>query len=89
MIMNGNSKNIIHSSFRRGIFRRISGQIKIWNEKRAAIRHLNTLSDRMLKDIGIERHEIGMVIKRPGPFVKIVPRRAGTPETPETLRKAA
>ena len=40
------------------IFVRFLRYSVMWSEHRQAIKHLNTLSDRQLKDIGITRGEI-------------------------------
>ena len=85
----GDQTNVIHNSFRRGITRRIIGRIKYWNERRAAIRQLTAMSDRLLQDIGIERHEIYQSVYRPSAPVKMVSERIGKPEVSGELRKAA
>jgi len=89
----GDHRNVIHSSFRRGITKRLISRIKYWNERRKAIRQLTAMSDRLLQDIGIERHEIheavyqsGAPVKAP---VKMASERTGKPEVSRELRKAA
>lgn len=85
----GDQTNVIHRPFRRGIARRIIGRIKYWNERRQAMRQLAAMSDRLLQDIGIERHEIYQSVYRGAAPVKMVPERTGKPEVSEELRKAA
>ncbi len=87
--MMGDRKNVIHNSFRRGIARRIIDRIQFWNERRNAVRQLAAMSDRLLEDIGIERHEIYQSVHRPGAPVKMSLERTGKPEVSEELRKAA
>ena len=82
-------KNVIHNSFRRSIARRIVDRYRIWKERKAAIRQLSGMSDRLLHDIGIERHEIYASITRPRASVKMVSERTGKPEVSVELRKAA
>ena len=80
---------VIHNSFRRGITRRIINRIKSWNERRESIRQLTAMSDRLLQDIGIERHEIYQSVQRPSAPVKMASERTGNPEVSGELRKAA
>ena len=35
-----------------------------WREHRSAVRHLQSLDDRMLQDVGIERREISEIVSR-------------------------
>ena len=81
--------NVIHNSFRRGIVSRIVDRYRIWKERKAAIRQLSGMSDRMLRDIGIERHEIHASVTQPRASVKMVSERTGKPEVSVGLRKAA
>ena len=85
----GDQANVIHNSFRHGITRRIIDQIKFWNGRKAAIRQLTAMSDRLLQDIGIERHEIYQSVYQPCASVKMVSERTGKPEVSGELRKAA
>ncbi len=86
-------RNVIHNSFRRGIARRIVDRIKSWDERRKAVRQLTAMSDRLLQDIGIERHEIYQSVNRSGaPVIMTVKpafERTCKPEVSEELRKAA
>ena len=85
----GDRRNIIQNSFRRGITRRIIDRIKYWNERRKAVRQLMAMSDRLLQDIGIERHEIYQSVHKPCAPVKMVSERTCKPEATGELRKAA
>lgn len=38
--------------------------VEAWREKRSAVRHLQSLDDRMLHDVGIERREIPEIVSR-------------------------
>jgi len=87
--MMSDHSNVIHSSFKRTAIRRIVDRIRAWNERRAAIRQLHAMSDRMLRDIGIQRHEIHAAVNRTSVSAKIVPARINKPEAPGELRKAA
>ena len=84
-----NNANVVHGSFRRSIVSRVIDQIKVWNERRAAIRQLNALSDRLLLDIGVERHEIAAVVKKQGEFTRLVAEETSRPEVSGEIRKAA
>ena len=91
--MMGDHRNVINRSFRRGITKRIIDRIQFWNERRKAIRQLSAMSDRLLHDIGIERHEIYQAVYQPGALVKapvkIASERTCKTEVSEELRQAA
>ena len=63
--------NIVHGSFREGLISRMIRQIKDWNHRREVIRQLHTLSDTMLRDIGVERYQIADVVNRRGRFTRV------------------
>jgi len=44
------------------IFVRFMRYCVMWSEHRQAIKHLNTLSDRQLKDIGLNRGDIDRMV---------------------------
>ena len=56
--------NILVGAFKPGIIARIKSTIKIWRDRRSAIRQLNGLPDRLLEDIGISRHEIEQAVRK-------------------------
>lgn len=47
---------------------RVADAFARWHERRTAVRRLSALDDRMLGDIGIDRHEIGAVVRRSAGF---------------------
>jgi uncharacterized protein YjiS (DUF1127 family) len=86
--MNENS-NVVHGEFRRGVLARIIDQVKAWNERRIAIRHLSSLSDRMLDDIGIDRFEISTIVRQQGSSAPIKVDRPDLPTESAVIREAA
>ena len=81
--------NIVKGAFERGVFTRMTDKFISWNERRKAIRQLNAMSDRMLKDIGIERYEIADAVKQPRGIARLDSRRASTGDISLGVRKAA
>ena len=87
-IITGNM-NVVHGSFRRSYLSRVLDQIKAWNERRIAARQLNALSDRMLRDIGIERYEIDQAVNRSGLYTKLVANKSSGVAVSEEIKRAA
>ena len=87
--MTSNNSNVVAGSFRRGLVARILDRISTWNERRVAIQQLNTMSDRMLKDIGIDRCEIGQAVKRPADFAELNTLHSETSEVSPNIQRAA
>lgn len=56
---------VVHGWFQHSVWARLVNQIKVWNENRMVIRHLNSLPDRLLQDIGIERESISKIVAQP------------------------
>lgn len=81
--------NIVRGEFRRGVVARIIDAVKLWNDRKVAIRSLNSLSDRMLKDIGITRNEITGFVKNPGSYAHMIALRTDRVEVTEEIRRAA
>ncbi len=83
------NSNVVEGTFRRGLIARTFDRLLAWNERRIAIQQLNTMSDRMLKDIGIDRSEIGQVVKRPAAFAKLNVLHSETSEVSRNIQRAA
>lgn len=56
--MNQPTHNITHGAFRPNLFSRMLATVKNWRNRHKAIRELNAMSDALLADIGIQRHQI-------------------------------
>ena len=88
-VIKSDKLNVVQGSFHRSILSRILDQVKSWNERRAAIRQLSMMPDRMLRDIGIDRYDIHTAVNRPSVFAKVAPVRTSNSEVSEGIRKAA
>lgn len=72
--------------------RSLIGPVVRWEQRRATIRALSSLDDRMLADIGISRHEIQQVVLGRFPRRRVETIRASNPASaraPGEMRKAA
>jgi uncharacterized protein YjiS (DUF1127 family) len=87
--MTSNNSNVVAGSFRRGLVARTFDRISAWNERRIATQQLNTMSDRMLKDIGIDRSEIGQAVKRPAVFAELNTLHSDSSEVSRNIQRAA
>ena len=87
--MTSNNSNVVAGSFRRGLVARTLNRISTWNERRIAVQQLNTMSDRMLKDIGIDRSEIGQVVMRPAAFAELNTLHSESSEVSRKIQRAA
>ena len=83
------NSNVVKGTFRRGLIARTFDRISTWNERRIAVQQLNTMSDRMLKDIGIDRCEIGQAVKRPAAFAELNIPHSDTSEVSRNIQRAA
>ncbi len=85
-----NHSNIVRGNFRGGFASRILHKVRNWNARRIAIRQLRALPESLLRDIGIERHQIVDAVKMQGQFA-VIPMRplADQPATVEFQRDAA
>ena len=83
------SSNVVRGSFRRGLVSRLIEQIKAWNERKIAERQLNVMSDRLLRDIGINRIDIPKVVNQKGEFRKVVFGRTDSADHSVEIRRAA
>ncbi len=81
--------NVVHGSFQRGFVVRVLDQIKDYIEHKKAVRQLNALSDRMLRDIGIDRSDISETVKSRGAFTNLVSNKTGRPDLSTEYRQAA
>jgi len=81
--------NVVQGSFRRGYLSRVVDRIKAWHERRVATRQLNALSDRMLRDIGVERHKIDQAVNRSGLYTKLVTEKTSSIEVSGEIKRAA
>lgn len=81
--------NVVHGEFRQGIVMRAFYKMKALIERRSTIRQLNTLSDRMLLDIGIERAQIRNSINSRGAFTQLASSRTSQPDAAADFRRAA
>lgn len=84
-----NNSNIVTGSFQRNWLVRTLDQITTWNNRRLARAQLNAMSDRLLQDIGINRCEIGVVVKRPADYATLSSVRGVVGEVSSDLSRAA
>lgn len=66
-----NSATVLTGSFERGVVSRLIDRFVIWNDRRKTVRQLHTMSDRLLRDIGINRYEIDVAVRRPADFAEL------------------
>ena len=59
---------VLTGTFRPSLVARLIQSVQSWNSRRSAIRQLNLMSDALLNDLGIGRHEIAEVVNRTGYF---------------------
>ena len=65
--------NVVRGSFRRNLIRRMIGKIRVWNQRRQAVRELSAMPDSLLRDLGIERFQISDVVYQTGQFAEMRP----------------
>ncbi len=82
-----NRKNIVSGQFHRNFLIRMINRWQAWNRRRQAIRELRAMPDVLLRDIGIQRHEIENVVKYGGNFAHLHPVETSSAVAP--LNKAA
>ncbi len=83
------SSKVLKGSFERGIIGRLVDRISIWNERRKAVQQLNMMSDRLLRDIGIDRSDIDAAVKRPADYSQLPSTSTVAPISAEEISKAA
>jgi uncharacterized protein YjiS (DUF1127 family) len=81
--------NIVEGAFERGVFTRMADKFTTWNEHRQAVRQLSAMSDRMLKDIGIERYEIADAVKQPRGLTRLDTKTTSISQGSLDIQKAA
>ena len=81
--------NVIKGAFRRGVLVRMLGAIQAWNARRVAARHLYGLTDRLLEDIGIDRHQIDLAVRQPAKRTRIAARKIQSVQDTADIRRAA
>lgn len=86
--MNSNS-NVVAVPFRRGLVARIIERVSTWNERRIAVRQLSLMSDRMLRDIGIDRSEIIRAVNRPAEYARLETQRNAAVVESQKIERAA
>ena len=84
-----NNSNVVVGGFERGPLTRLIDRIRTWNDRRVAVKQLTAMSDRLLQDIGINRHEIHMAVKRPSTYARLVSRHIEISDNSQGFRKAA
>lgn len=83
------NNNVAHGWFQHSALARLVSQIKVWNENRNAIRQLNSLPDRLLQDIGIERESISEKVAQQRADTRDIARHHREIEITENLRQTA
>ncbi|WP_424946680.1 DUF1127 domain-containing protein [Candidatus Spongiihabitans sp.] len=88
--------NVVRGEFGRGILAqatRAFHRVRAVIERKKAIRHLNSLSDRMLRDIGVERYQIHELVRARGTLTQLAAQPAhqptNQPDAAAGLRRAA
>lgn len=81
--------NIVHAEFEVGIVVRTFRRVKAAIARRAAIRQLHALPDRMLRDIGIERSQIREMVTAQGTLSQLAVHSTQQSNAPADLRQAA
>ena len=57
---------VVTGTFRPSMAVRLLQKVQNWNNRRNAVRQLNQMSDVLLNDLGIGRHEITEVVNQSG-----------------------
>lgn len=68
------SSTVVHGKFGRGILSQVSRafhQVQALIEHKKAVRHLRSLPDRLLRDIGIERYQIHQLTRSRGTLTQL------------------
>ncbi|WP_423905802.1 DUF1127 domain-containing protein [Candidatus Spongiihabitans sp.] len=89
--MKDNSK-VVHGEFGRGLLSQVIRafhRVKALIERKKAIRHLNALPDRLLRDIGVERYQIDALVRTRGTLTQLAVQPTSQPDTSADFRRAA
>ncbi len=89
--MKDNSK-VVHGEFGRGLLSQVIRtfhRIQALIERKKAIRHLNTLPDRLLRDIGVERYQIHELVRTRGTLTQLAAQPTRQPDTSTDFRRVA
>lgn len=80
---------VIEGNFKRGVLARVVDNIKDWSTRRAAARHLHGLTDQLLNDIGIDRYQIDVAVRRPVGRIRVASRKIHAVQDSADIRHAA
>ena len=53
-----NQDTVVVAPFKRSVFARLIGQLRVWRDRQLTIKQLRALPDHLLRDIGVERNLI-------------------------------
>ena len=53
-----NQDKVVVAPFKRSVFARLAGQLRLWRDRQITIKQLRALPDHLLRDIGVERNLI-------------------------------
>ncbi len=81
--------NVVKGAFKRGVLVRVFDAFREWNARRVATMHLHGLTDRLLEDIGIDRHQIDLAVRQPTRRTRIMTRRIHAARDTADIRRAA
>ncbi len=86
---NSQHDNIIHGLFRPTLISRGLAVLKKWQSRRSAVRVLSAMPDALLRDIGIERHQIKDAVHNFARRPEVVKMPDEKITLPQAVRKAA
>ena len=90
---NSTMNNVISAAFRPSLFARLRAAVAGWHNRRIAALQLHAMPDALLRDIGIERHQINAAVRNfgasPAPLKLRPPPATAAGVQTATERKAA